>query len=347
MWKITLVFMGALLLFGQNNQIKFEANAPSGVEVFSASGFKAGNAKYCYWIVTTFPIGNVISKPTCYNNVSIPSVASPITITWQGISEAISYTVLRTDTEWLPQGNNNIAVGTGALVWQTDVNVLGAYALNNVVGRVEANIQLDNKRANIPKVHISRPISTPGYEVSGVPLASNHLSDGANLEKISNKDQPGGYVGLDANGNARIGATLPDAALGGVLGGWNKYTVTFANAAFQAAATEVSIVLGEMPANGRIEELVVDHAAFAGTGITSFTCSLGDGTNHTIYAPALNLFAAAGTSVTHQDGGSFSALKAAHNLTLRCTANANVGDGAATVLTAGRLDIWLKVSVLQ
>jgi hypothetical protein len=147
--------------------------------------------------------------------------------------------------------------------------------------------------------------------------------------------------------NVAIGPTLPDAALGGVLGGWNKYTVTFANNAFKTADTAVSIVLGELPANGRIEELVVDHAAFAGTGITSFTCSLGDGTNHTIYAPALNLFAAAGTSVTHQDGGSFSALKAAHNLTLRCTANVNVGDGAATVLTAGSLDIWLKVSVLQ
>lgn len=143
------------------------------------------------------------------------------------------------------------------------------------------------------------------------------------------------------------GPTLPDAALGGVLGGWNKYTVTFANNAFKTADTAVSIVLGELPANGRIEGLIVDHAAFAGTGITTFTCSLGDGTNHTVYAPALNLLAAAGTSVTHQDGGSFSALKAAHNLTLRCTANVNVGDGAATVLTAGSLDIWLKVSVLQ
>lgn len=130
-------------------------------------------------------------------------------------------------------------------------------------------------------------------------------------------------------------------------GGWNKYTVTFANNAFKTADTAVSIVLGELPANGRIEGLIVDHEAFAGTGITAFTCSLGDGTNHTVYAPALNLLAAAGTSVTHQDGGSFSALKAAHNLTLRCTANVNIGDGAATVLTAGSLDIWLKVSVLQ
>ncbi len=148
--------------------------------------------------------------------------------------------------------------------------------------------------------------------------------------------------------NVAIGPTLPDAALGGVLGGWNKYTVTFANAAFTAADTAVSIALGQLPANGTVEAIRLKHSqAFAGAGVTSFACSLGDGTAHTIYAPAFNVFQAAAATTLHQDGGSFAATTAAHNLTLRCTANVNVGDGAATVLTAGSLDIWLKVSVLQ
>ena len=133
----------------------------------------------------------------------------------------------------------------------------------------------------------------------------------------------------------------------GTVAAWKSYTIPYTDAAFKAAATAVSVVLFELPAKGAIEGIRLKHSvAFAGTGITSVTCSLGDGTSHTAYAPAFDVFQAVSNTAQAWDGGAYSTTAAAHNVTARCTANVNFGNGSATVLTAGSLDLHVQWAVL-
>ena len=128
---------------------------------------------------------------------------------------------------------------------------------------------------------------------------------------------------------------------------WTTYTVPYTDDAFKAAATAVSVVLFGLPAKGVIQGIRLKHSvAFAGTAVTSVTCSLGDGTSHTAYAGAFDTFQAVSDTAQAWDAGAYSTTAAAHNVTARFIANTNFGSGAATVLTAGSLDVSVQWEVL-
>ena len=147
--------------------------------------------------------------------------------------------------------------------------------------------------------------------------------------------------------NGSTGSGAIDAGPGATVPAWAIYTIPYTNDAFKTAATAVSVVVFQLPAKGAIQGIRLKHSvAFAGTGITSVTCSLGDGTSHTAYAPAFDVFQAVSNTAQAWDGGAYSTTAAAHNVTARCTANVNFGNGAATVLTAGSLDVHVLWAVL-
>jgi trimeric autotransporter adhesin len=135
--------------------------------------------------------------------------------------------------------------------------------------------------------------------------------------------------------------------LAGAVSGWAKYTVTYSNAAFLTAATAVSVTLAALPAHVVVEGIRMKHSvAWAGTAVSSATVSLGDGTTHTGYANAFDILQSVANTTQYWDGGAYSMTDAAHNLVARFTANTNFGNGAATVLTAGSVDIWVKTAVM-
>jgi hypothetical protein len=145
---------------------------------------------------------------------------------------------------------------------------------------------------------------------------------------------------LDVNGT--LGA-LP----GGTVAAWLKYTVPYTDAAFIVASTTATVTLVALPANGAVEKMRRKHSvAFAGTGITSAVCSVGDGTTADAYGPNFDVFQAVSNTAQLWDSGAYSTTAAGHNIVLTCVANVNWGDGAATVLTAGSLDTHLGWSVL-
>jgi hypothetical protein len=135
--------------------------------------------------------------------------------------------------------------------------------------------------------------------------------------------------------------------LAGAVSGWTKYTVAYSNAAFLTAATAVSVTLAALPAHVVVEGIRIKHSvAWAGTAVSSTTVSLGDGTTHTGYANAFDILQSVANTTQYWDGGAYSMTDAAHNLVARFTANTNFGNGAATVLTAGSVDIWVKTAVM-
>lgn len=85
-------------------------------------------------------------------------------------------------------------------------------------------------------------------------------------------------VGKDASGNVTLGTTVLGTA--SVAPTCSTYTVSSANAGFQAAAVTANITLVALPARAKITGINVKHSvAFAGTAVTSTTVSVGDGTS--------------------------------------------------------------------
>lgn len=125
------------------------------------------------------------------------------------------------------------------------------------------------------------------------------------------------------------------------------YTVLYTDAAFRAASTTASITLTSLlSSRQKLCGLVMDpQTSFAGTGVSTMTCTIGSATggNSAIYAPALSVMQ---NTESYSVGGLFSGRDLATpdadlDVVLTCTANTNFGNGAATVLTAGKL--WINV----
>jgi hypothetical protein len=134
---------------------------------------------------------------------------------------------------------------------------------------------------------------------------------------------------------------------GGAVSSWTKYNITYANAAFLAASVTAAPIVVALPANASIDGLRIKTVTpFAGTAVSAVSCTLGDGTTADAYAPAYDVFAAASVTNFHIDGGAFSTTAATQNVTLTCTCNTAFGSGAATVLTAGSVDIAIRWSVI-
>jgi hypothetical protein len=151
--------------------------------------------------------------------------------------------------------------------------------------------------------------------------------------------------------NVAITPTLPAgaAAASGQLEYWVKYTIPYTSTSapdFRTAGTSLTKTVLAVPAGACVAGVgIKPSVAFAGTGITALTLSLGDGTTADVYAPSFNLLTAASATNQWNDYGCNPTTSAAHNIVATFTANTNFGAAGATVLTAGSVDLLLAVKV--
>ena len=125
-------------------------------------------------------------------------------------------------------------------------------------------------------------------------------------------------------------------------GGWTKYTVT--HTALQAAALTNNIELFSLAAKGVIEAVVIKQSvAFAGTGITAYTVSVGIAGALTEFASAFDVFQAVGDTVNQSsDNLDLENFTSATSIKIAATSvGANLDQS-----TAGSVDVWVKTSTL-
>lgn len=132
----------------------------------------------------------------------------------------------------------------------------------------------------------------------------------------------------------------------------SSYTVTYADDAFIAADTEVSVTLGVLPARSKVTGVNIKHSVIFSDGagaMTEVSVSVGDGTDHTAYSAATNIGEATAVADTaFLDTAQFkSTTTVAGNLVARFTATGrNFGDGAATYLVSGSVTITVDMVTL-
>lgn len=125
---------------------------------------------------------------------------------------------------------------------------------------------------------------------------------------------------------------------------WQRYTI--AESALTDADTSEDETLFTCSQFCKVRGVVVKHStAFTGGGLTAFTVSVGDSSAPTTYAPAFDIFQAAGDTVFDDTDGLASTTMAAagHSVIARFTSTtANVADA-----TAGSVDIWVCSETIQ
>lgn len=164
---VSLVVWAGILL-GQNSSIPFSVSQPpaasiTGVSYSNYTNPGAGNTFY-YWLATNYVSGTTIStfSQIIENvNVSDPSVAHPITISFNPVQGASSYSVIRTTSSSFPSVPCTCLVGTtiGAATFINDSGVaLGSFS-PSIVAPATGSIRLNNSLYIPPSFE---------YEVNGV-----------------------------------------------------------------------------------------------------------------------------------------------------------------------------------
>lgn len=119
-----------------------------------------------------------------------------------------------------------------------------------------------------------------------------------------------------------------------------RISIDYGHALFKTAATTVTIPLLTLPVRGNVNAITIQSvAAFAGTGISAMTLTVGDGTTADFYTDQSYDLRAAPSSTNFQKYDSHKAPSLGSSVVYaHVTANTNFGTGSATVLTAGQVD---------
>lgn len=144
------------------------------------------------------------------------------------------------------------------------------------------------------------------------------------------------FVSTDVNGSGTWSATAAT---------WHKYTVNYNTSGFNPAALTANIELFSLPAKGIIQGVVIKHStAFAGTGITGYTISVGITGNLNKYASDFDVFQATGAGVGQTTNVmDFESTTSATSIKINATATgANLDQS-----TAGSVDVWVLWGVLN
>lgn len=122
---------------------------------------------------------------------------------------------------------------------------------------------------------------------------------------------------------------------------WTKYTVS--HTTLRAAAFSSAVVLASLPARGVLHAVQSKHsAAFAGTGITGYTVSVGIVGNSAKYASAFNVFQPVSDTTYQLSSGLFSEnFGSATSVLLTAESLGATLDQS----TAGSVDVWLLTSI--
>ena len=177
--KLIVGFLSVVAFAQQNpSSITLEAPAPPPVRWDSISVSatnRTGSSSTCYWVVANYTRGktNAIG-PTCIDSLSATSV---ISVGW-GPTGATSYDVLRYVGQTLPNGTNNIKVGTTASSTITDTlaGVLSAYTPVTAPGAASATATLDNRNYTTPTLVVDKPVILPPGSSGGLPAGTGAVA---------------------------------------------------------------------------------------------------------------------------------------------------------------------------
>jgi hypothetical protein len=225
----------------------------------------------------------------------------------------------------------------GAVAIADGLNALGASTLNLTATSSSGVVSLINNTVGAAgNVTITENVSNAGFSVSG-------MSGGR--DDVQGLITTAGATASNALGTASVTGVTGTGAV--VLVEATTYTLTYTDADFIVASTVASKKLFTLTARQKLLGAIIDpQVAFAGTAISAATCSVGSATSGSeeIYVPALGIMQIAATA---SEGGLFSGRDLASpdadlDVVATFTATgANFGNGAATVLTAGK--VWITV----
>ena len=171
--RFLTILSGALAVSGQlgaQQSITLNAAPPGGfISVTAQAQAPFGASAPCYWVVATFPIGqSAPSAPACTPNV----VGTQVFVTWNGVTGAVSYDLLRTQSAVLPPAgiSSNVAVAT-AIPGTSFTDTFGALNPYTIVTASSATavFLLDNQNQSTPAVRltVSNSTSSTSFLLSG------------------------------------------------------------------------------------------------------------------------------------------------------------------------------------
>jgi len=178
------MFLCGILLIGQNSSfIQLQTGPPAGVTTVNVSANSLGGGMtYYYFVIATYPAGKVVSQGKQISNIAVPSVGSPVTITWGLDAAAISYDVIRLTSQNYNTSCTSCAVVTGTTLGTVnDIGTLSNYTLTGAANTVQGSIILNNRDYLEPTFTADRNTDfKSGVSVVGSMVAAN-LGNSANL----------------------------------------------------------------------------------------------------------------------------------------------------------------------
>lgn len=124
-----------------------------------------------------------------------------------------------------------------------------------------------------------------------------------------------------------------------------KYSISYTD--LIDAATSQEITFANLPAKTKVMAITLKtETEFSGSGFTSVNVEIGDGTTDDYYATTYDCDAAVSNTNFSDTQMYKSPSFASSNMIAKFTANQNLGNGAATNLSTGNLEIWVTAVVL-
>ena len=171
--RILIAALMALSAIAQQT-VTLTALAPQGVTGLGSgiggSGAAPGNITVCYWVVTNYVGGSILSaRPTCPTNVPASlSSTNYVLLTWQPITAPqLTFDVLKTATAVPPLAGATVAIATGltAPTYQDQGGSLSPYTIAPFpYAQAAAQFQLN-----------VRDFTTPTFEVIGAQAAFGNV----------------------------------------------------------------------------------------------------------------------------------------------------------------------------
>jgi len=125
-----------------------------------------------------------------------------------------------------------------------------------------------------------------------------------------------------------------------------RISIDYGHALFKTAATTVAVPLLTLPVRGNVTAITLQTvSAFAGTGVSSLTVTLGDGTTSDFYTDQSYDLLATPSNTNFQKYDAHKAPSLGSSVVYaHVTGNTNFGTGSSTVLTGGQVDFIITYS---
>jgi hypothetical protein len=167
--KSAKMLMSMMLLMGIGygqppTEINMSALPPAAsTQVTAQTVGTPGLARYFYWVIVTYPIGNALPiGPIVITNAPDTITASNyVRISWNTVPGATSYSVIRNTTNVLPaSGSNNAVVNnTTATSVNNDNTPLVTYTATAPIPTAYGSLIMNNKDYAVPRIQIGPGIN--------------------------------------------------------------------------------------------------------------------------------------------------------------------------------------------